>query len=106
LLRKVKACQNFPENQRYLLIQLSVYELVNGVLFLVIDSIKALICYGGVHGNTEFLADTKKVLVAIIDLPSYILFIVILLAITMDRLLSVYLNIRYPLICTLRRGEE
>lgn len=102
LLRNVKASQNFHEIQRYLLIQLSLYELVCGLSFLVEDVIILLIDYNG-SSNTVLLAKVKLVLVTIINLPSFILFVTIMLFITIDRFLYVYLNIRYPLVCRLRK---
>ena len=102
LLRNVKASENFPEIQRYLLIQLSVCELVCGLLFLLTDLIPLLIRYGG-DVNAELIIEIDIVLRVILNLPFFILFVFTMLLITTDRFLYVYLNIRYPLVCTLRK---
>lgn len=101
LLRNVKASHTFPEIQRYLLIQLSSYELVCGLLFLLYDCIAVVIYYDGGKNNSS-LTEMKLVLKTIIFLPSIILFFILMLAITVDRFLHVYLNIRYRLVCKLK----
>ena len=101
LLRNVKASENFPEIQRFLLIQLSGGELVCGLLFLA-DDIIILINHHGV-GNLVLLGEVKLVVVTLINIPTFTLFVITMLVITVDRFLYVYLNIRYPLVCTLRR---
>ena len=100
LFTRVHPSQHFSENQRYLLFQLSLCELICLIIFIVSDSLAVLV--------RNYIADTTvitvfKLLNTILNLPCFLGLIITMLAITIDRFLSVYLNIRYPVVCTLKR---
>jgi len=100
LLYKVRASQNFSENQRYLLIQLSLGELIYLLLFSMSDGLTAIVNNGGADNIT--LTTMLGIVNTILNLPCFLVLIIAMLAITIDRFLSVYLNIRYPPVCTLK----
>ena len=83
-----------------LFIQLTLRELICLIVFNVSDSLAVLV--------RKNVADTTVMTVfnllnTILNLPCFLGLIITMLAITIDRFLSVYLNIRYPVVCTLKR---
>ena len=97
MLLKSKPSQTFNEIQRFYLILLSSVDCIYAISYLT-KEILELIQYSGRDNHLDMLHFATGVFF-------YILYIGLMTLLTLDRFLSVYLNLRYYLYWTLHRAK-